>query len=288
MSSVKLTFGEAYDRTNTTIGIEIIAQFIQPSNNMLNIGCRTGNYLEKFSHIVNEIVGIDTDDSMVELAKIKLQNHGNVKIFRCDLRGILPFENESFDVILINQVLWELEENDFDNFPRTLLFCREVSRILKPGGYVCFNTCLPEQVNGFWYMDLVPRIKEECARRYIPLQKLAQYLGNTGFHNQFRGIPSEETLQGLHYFNLAGILDPVWRAGDNRLNKLTEEELVQIGNNLAILIKEGKLGAYFDERDKFRRERGQTIFVIGQKQGVKLETINVNTTNVNTNNIKVI
>jgi hypothetical protein len=48
------------------------------------------------------------------------------------------------------------------------------------------------------------------------------------------------------------------------------------------------LGAYFDERDKFRRERGQTIFVIGQKQGVKLETINVNTTNVNTNNIKVI
>jgi len=256
-----------YDVTRVPVGLEFIRNFLRADYHVLDAGCGTGNYIKKLLPYVNKITGLDYNENMLSRAKQKLETEiqsEKVEIIQGSLLERLPFDDVTFDVVLLNQVLHHLD-TDVIEFPKCQQLIFELHRILKPSGVLCVNTCDPDQMSGFWFMDLIPRVKTTFQSRYIHFKTLGRFVLEAGFDNKIRAISFPETLQGLQYFNLVGPLDVAWRLGDSKWQMATQEEIQEAQTKIIELLKEGKLGAYFDEKDKFRREKGQTTFIVAQK-----------------------
>lgn len=87
---------------------------------MLDIGCRTGALTRVYAE-GNEVVGLDVDrTALAEAEQLGIETVWG------DLDQGLPFEDESFDVVVAGEVLEHVR------FPDRLL--GEARRVLKPGG----------------------------------------------------------------------------------------------------------------------------------------------------------
>jgi ubiquinone/menaquinone biosynthesis C-methylase UbiE len=95
--------------------------------NLLDVGTGTGRMLQMLGHGVDRAVGLDSSHSMLAVARANLE--------RAEVRGVdlrqgdvysPPFERNSFDLIVIHQVLHFLDD------PARAL--REAARLLAPGG----------------------------------------------------------------------------------------------------------------------------------------------------------
>jgi SAM-dependent methyltransferase len=91
-----------------------------PGRRVLDLGCRTGaltrSYLDG-----NEVVGVDVDrDALAEAAALGIETRW------ADLDAPLPFDRESFDVVVAGEVLEHIRD------PGRLL--EDVRSILRPGG----------------------------------------------------------------------------------------------------------------------------------------------------------
>lgn len=94
---------------------------------MLDVGTGTGRMLQLLGKDVDRAVGFDSSHSMLAVARANLE--------RAEIRGIdlrqgdvysPPFSNDSFDLIVIHQVLHFIDD------PARAI--REISRLLTPGG----------------------------------------------------------------------------------------------------------------------------------------------------------
>jgi SAM-dependent methyltransferase len=91
-----------------------------PGRRVLDLGCRDGAltraYLEG-----NEVVGVDVDrDALAEAAKL------GIETVWADVEEPLPFEDESFDVVIAAELLEHLQA------PAEVV--AETGRVLRPGG----------------------------------------------------------------------------------------------------------------------------------------------------------
>lgn len=87
---------------------------------MLDIGCRTGALTRAYAD-GNQVVGLDVDrTALAEAEQLGIETVWG------DLDQGLPFEDESFDVVVAGEVLEHVR------FPDLLL--SEVGRVLTPGG----------------------------------------------------------------------------------------------------------------------------------------------------------
>jgi SAM-dependent methyltransferase len=99
---------------------------------ILDLGCGKGDWTIQLSKGIgveesSAICGIEIDRMAAKLAR---KNHVNVCI--ADLNYPLPFSDKCMDVIHANRVIEHLSNVD--------LFLDEISRVLKPGGYVIIST----------------------------------------------------------------------------------------------------------------------------------------------------
>jgi 2-polyprenyl-3-methyl-5-hydroxy-6-metoxy-1,4-benzoquinol methylase len=93
-----------------------------PGRRVLDIGCRTGALTRMYAD-GNEVVGLDVDrTALAEAERL------GIKTVWADVDQGLPFEDESFDVVVAGEVLEHVR------FPERLL--SEVGRVLRPGGTV--------------------------------------------------------------------------------------------------------------------------------------------------------
>jgi methionine biosynthesis protein MetW len=91
-----------------------------PGRRVLDLGCRDGALTRAYRE-GNEIIGVDADrDALAEAAKLGIETH------RADLDEPLPFEDESFDVVVAGELLEHLRD------PRLLV--AEARRMLRAGG----------------------------------------------------------------------------------------------------------------------------------------------------------
>lgn len=96
---------------------------------IVDLGCDDGSITQKLCEGkgFSEIHGVDINENQLELAKKR-----GIITHATTLNNELPFENESFDVVISNQVIEHLYDSD--------LFLDEVYRVLKPGGYFVVST----------------------------------------------------------------------------------------------------------------------------------------------------
>ncbi len=97
---------------------------------ILDVGSGTGTLaiLIKQAYPAAEVVGLDGDPQILEIARAKARDHGDGIRFEHGMSFDLPYSNESFDVVLTTVMLHHLSRDDKQ------VTAREMYRVLRPGG----------------------------------------------------------------------------------------------------------------------------------------------------------
>lgn len=93
----------------------------------LEIGCSSGYDAVEYGKYCSKYIGIDISDEAIKVAESK--NISNCE-FICTDGHTLPFENESFDFVIVNSLLHHLD------LASTFV---EINRVLKPKGKLIFR-----------------------------------------------------------------------------------------------------------------------------------------------------
>jgi ubiquinone/menaquinone biosynthesis C-methylase UbiE len=124
---------------------------------ILDVGCGDGFYLHLLSNLgINlKLFGSDFDPNALKSAKIILRED-KVKLFQGDLMKKLPFKDNSFDKIVMSEVV--------EHLPQDIKGLKEVYRVLKPGGVLCITV---PNANYPLLWDPVNRLMEDFSGRHI-------------------------------------------------------------------------------------------------------------------------
>lgn len=103
---------------------------IQPGQRVLDLGCGTGTLAIMVKRAVPEaeVVGLDADPQMLQMARVKAARENIAVQFDQGMTFALPYPDESIDRVLSSLMIHHLKTPDKD---RT---AQEVYRVLKPGG----------------------------------------------------------------------------------------------------------------------------------------------------------
>ncbi|GGA28365.1 class I SAM-dependent methyltransferase [Psychrobacillus lasiicapitis] len=157
---------------------------------VLDAGCAAGWYTSQFVNLGAVVTATDISPKMVEATKRRIGE--KAEVFCLDLEKELPFENESFDVIVSSLVLHYIKDwsNPFSEF----------LRILKPNGTLLFSVHHP-------FMDIkLSENGDYFSTEYIVDQwKREGKLIDVPFYRR----PLQEILsETISYFSLEKIVEP--------------------------------------------------------------------------------
>ena len=264
-----------YDKTREPIGTEVIIGCFTHApaplgrTVVLDAGCGTGSYSRALLDHVGRIEAVDLNPSMLEVAAQKLagaRDEGWIS-FHSSPVDTLPFEDATFDGIMINQVLHHLPDDAAKGFPAHRRVFREFARVLKPGGVLTVNTCSQEQLrHGYWHYNLIREGADALRHRYIPLDELVEILEDCGFAHQGRFASVDATVQGDPYFDPRGPLKKEWRDGDSVWSLVAEDQLDHAISQIQKLDERGELEAYVARNDARRRDIGQATVLFASRK----------------------
>lgn len=100
---------------------------------VLDAGCGNGYLSRRMAKTAKKVVGIDLTEKLIASAKNR-QNPQNTKFYVCDLEK-LSFPENTFDVVLCNMVLMDVEKL------QTVI--KELSRVLKVRGKIIISSIHP-------------------------------------------------------------------------------------------------------------------------------------------------
>src|ERR671921_2044265 len=257
-----------YDKTREPVGTEIsVGCFAHAPVSLdraviLDAGCGTGNYSRAMLDYVGRIEAVDMNSGMLEVAAQKLaesKDEGRISFHSARIDE-LPFEDEYFDGVMINQVLHHLPDDPTQDFPAHRRVFAEFARVLKSGGALVVNTCSQEQLRyGYWHYSLIPEAADALRSRYAPLDELVEILDDCGFAYRGRFAPLDATVQGEPYLDPCGPLNKEWRDGDSVWSLVSEERLERACSRVQDLDERGELEAYMARNDALRPHVGQAM-----------------------------
>jgi ubiquinone/menaquinone biosynthesis C-methylase UbiE len=269
------TTSQNYDSTRVPVGMEIVLGCLgtigKPLSELtlLDAGCGTGNYSQALLGSVGRIEAVDLNAGMLAQAAKKLDAEvqaGRIAFQEASIDS-LPFGDQSFDAIVINQVIHHLEDEGQQGFPRHELVFKEFQRVLKPGGVLLINTCSREQLrNGYWYADLIPDAVKRLSVKFMEMDALKGLLAKCGLDFIDRMVSLDTVLQGPSYFEPERLLEAENRAGDSTFALLNDKQLEQFVADVKGMIDEGTFSGYFKEMDLSRPSFGQSMFVCASRK----------------------
>ena len=113
---------------------EIISQHVKPDIKMLDLGCGTGELVEKSALVGADVSGLDISEKMLDVAKkrinkLNLKNKVNLYHSESGTSEIdILFKDNSFDLVTSTFLISELYDEEL------IWVLEEIRRILKPSG----------------------------------------------------------------------------------------------------------------------------------------------------------
>ena len=108
--------------------LKIVTEFLPKGKKFLDIGCGTGELLNRINNRYCKLVGIDIDKNSVKFATQKIKYRKNISIIQSSLKD---FKGKNFDVCVALDFLEHLDN------PRLAL--NKIYKLLKEGGKVIFT-----------------------------------------------------------------------------------------------------------------------------------------------------
>lgn len=137
----KTALGDFVDKIEKDLMKEIARP--KPGEKALDLGCGTGNYTFWLYEQGCSVIGIDISKKMLDTAKIK--KHADKVAFLHGDIACLPFEKETFDLVIGNIVL------EFTEKPKEIV--KEAMRVVKKGGRIVFGFIGKESAWGRKYEE---------------------------------------------------------------------------------------------------------------------------------------
>jgi ubiquinone/menaquinone biosynthesis C-methylase UbiE len=261
---------KSYDQTRTSLGLKILlGTFVQHAEKqlseqrLLDAGCGTGSFLHDIAGRFQAATGLDANAGMLEQARAKLADFQNVTLSSGTLPK-LPFSDDSFDAMMVNQVVHHLDADS--NFSSLQELINESYRILAPGGSLVLHTSSQEQVrNCYWFGWLIPEAKHRMAERYAPVPQIKGMLQSAGFDDIRVTAPLEAMYDLNVYLDPEGPFRADWRACDSMFALATEDELEVGLKKLRSACDEGTVQSAIDEAEQWRHRSGQSTFISVRK-----------------------
>lgn len=149
---------------------------------VLDVGCGIGTYVCKLGELADRAYGIDIDT-----ARVRQGTTGSLAVAVSER---LPFEDEAFDVVLLNEVIEHVRSD------RETL--QEACRVVQPGGHVVIyapNRLYPFETHGVYLGDryrfgnipLVNYLPDPLRNRLVPH---ARAYTTNGLRRLIAGLPA--------------------------------------------------------------------------------------------------
>ncbi|MHA1423768.1 MAG: class I SAM-dependent methyltransferase [Candidatus Thorarchaeota archaeon] len=111
------------------VGVEVYTEK-KSFSRILDVGCGNGNHVKFFAEQGFDVSGIDISEEAITIAKAWMKHLNlDANLISGDAEK-LPYEDESFDVVVSNGVL------DHVPFQKAKNMMSEIRRVLVPGGYI--------------------------------------------------------------------------------------------------------------------------------------------------------
>lgn len=114
--------------------IPFFSQYVPTGVKVVDLGCGDGMGSLKLAQAGYNVTGIDFSQVMIELAEEKSKQQLGLTFIQGDFTS-LPFNDEEMEAAMVINSL------EFTGDPLRVL--REIHRIIKPGGHVCFGILGP-------------------------------------------------------------------------------------------------------------------------------------------------
>ena len=240
---------------------------------LLDTGCGTGSYLSALQQTLGcQVHGLEFNSGMLAQSQSQLGDRA-VSLQQGSALAI-PFGDNSFDVVLITQVIHHLEtpESATGGAANTLGAFREMARVLKPGGVWMCNHSTPEQMReGYWWAELIREEMEAVILpRYLPMDKVNALLDAAGLVLPDAAVSEPEHLVADSlvpkeiYLDIDGPLRADWRAQDSAFASV--EQNASVLDARVAKIKEGDVDAFFAKKEAARERVGQSLTIVRTKK----------------------
>lgn len=258
-----------YDSTRLPVGLDYLQNSLEelkkirsndnncPSIHLLEVACGSGNYLTRLANEVDSAYGIDLNQAMLEQCRAKLdQQQMKAELVQARV-PTLPFDDRQFDIIYNCQMLHHLS----GGVPTLLQFFVEIKRTLKDKGMIIINFTTKEQIDSFWYMDLIPRAKQLCIDHCFTLDQVRTTLTQAGLIVDDVHILYDTLQQQDIYLDPAGPLSISYRNGDSTWGKATPQEVQHAEFKVKQMLKLNTASKYVQTRDEIRQKLGQSVMI---------------------------
>lgn len=144
------SIGQAYDTTRRADPylLERLDALLSPraGKKYFDIGCGTGNYTIALHEKGIDFTGIDPSQNMLSKARDRKPGMDWV----CAAAEAIPFPDSFFD-----GAVGTLTIHHWSDLEKA---CREICRVLKPGGRMVLFTSSPRQMQGYWLNHYFPEM----------------------------------------------------------------------------------------------------------------------------------
>ncbi|MFA5236289.1 MAG: methyltransferase domain-containing protein [Methanoregula sp.] len=187
---------------------------------LLDIGCGTGLFVEKYLHNGGTAVGIDLSRNMIE--------HARTRCACCDFTvgtgEAIPFHNNSFDAISSILVFSYLRD------PETML--DEAYRVLRPGGAISICTLGKKLLTSG--IPAIYQISEKCRVRHVVMKDFGEHYYD---ENEMYDLFSEAGFCDIRVswcsFAHIDMIDPLFHLAQ-KVEPFVERRLPQLAYNICV------------------------------------------------------